>query len=450
MKTSRRLGHGKPKRAGRTLKSLKSKPTSPTPRDHSRHQSRNIFDRDNKLSSLFSSQTESTPDPSTRRTNRLPYADEDEGFPNRGDSSPPLDIRKKRRSITPPSQFQDSLEYDLRRNSPPGDLSNDFFNVSKPKKAAKSKKSSKKSSSQTSQERLNNQLRSPLKGQNDPLNNRDVHRTQSQGARRMSYNSRGRRVSSMGNGFEGEPHQDVPVSEYHKHLDKSIPESDRMRQLLIWNLKAELDKEESDHRAKQDQMSPETQTVNSIAKTINDELIQSLKDYSLSIDWNEGSSQKLDSVLLPNPKNKTNLENIKKYTLELNALKSEKQEWEQAYQQLTSLIDTVATPQDTEAFVGTIESQNLQNELNPTFANVEQNYQDIHQNLTKVTTDVESLYFSVRQMSELAERIENRGKSDLENQISKLLAKSLPQPHEKLVESKDILQAICLRANTKK
>ncbi|KAG5416721.1 hypothetical protein I9W82_005685 [Candida metapsilosis] len=443
MKTSKRLGNGKPRRGTRASKTHKSKSTSPTPRDSnlSHHHPRNIFARDNKLSSLFSSQTESTPDPSTRRTN-LPYKDDDEGIFER-DSSPPLDIRRKRRSLTPPGQLKE-LTYDLSKESPPGELSHDFFNISKPKNSKKKKKSA----SQASQERLKSQLQSPLKGHNDVLD-RGSQRDHSHGARRISYNSRGRRVSSMGNGFEGEPHQDVPVSEYYKHLDTSIPESDRMRQLLIWNLKAELDKEENDMKAKQGQISSDSQTVNNIAKTINDELIQSLKDYSISMDWKEGSSQRVDSVLLPNPKNKTNLENIKKYSSELNALKSEKREWELAYQRLTSLIDTVATPSETEAFANSLSNENVQSELalDPNFVHVERNYLDIHQNLSKVETDVESLFFSARQMNELTEKINSRGQDELQNDISNLLTKSLPKSHpEKPVDSKDILRAICLRA----
>lgn len=454
MKTSRRLGNGKPRRGGRTSKTHKFKSASPTPRDQDLlHHSRSIFARDNKLSSLFSSQTESTPDPSTRRNNQLPDADEDERLFER-DSSPPLDIRRKRRLITPPSQFQDRLANDLR-DSPPGDLSNDFFNILKPKNTSKIRKLLKNSQShKTSRERLKSQLKSPLKGHNEVLTDRNVHREPSQSARRMSYNSRGRRVSSIGNGFEGEPHHDVPVSEYYKHLDKSISASDRMRQLLIWNLKAELDKEENHLRSRQDQMSTEKHTVNNIAKTINDELIQLLKDYAISTDWNEGSLHKTDSVLLPNPKNKTNLENIKKYSSELNALKREKQEWELVYQRLTSLIDTVASPKETDAFAANFENPNIQSEfsLDPNFVNVERNYLDIHENLTKVETDIDLLYFSARQMEQLTENIDSKGKEKLRKDISSLLTISLPksQPNQKPSDSKDILRAICLRANTKR
>ncbi|KAI5956661.1 hypothetical protein CANMA_004498 [Candida margitis] len=450
MKTSRRLGAGKPRR-GRTSKSSKPKPTSPTPRDHNLpHHSRSIFARDNKLSSLFSSQSESTPDPTTRRSNQLPYADEDEVFFER-DSSPPLDIRRKRRSITPPSQFQNELAYDSRKQS--DSLYNDMFYLSKPKSSTKSRKQSTRNSHKTSQERLKSQLQSPLKGHNEILPRNDVQKSNSQGTRRLSYNSRGRRVSSMGNGFEGEPHQDVPVSEYYKHLDKSIPESDRMRQLLIWNLKAELDKEENDLRNKSDQVSTENHTINNIAKTINDELIQSLKDYSISTDWKEGDSRKTDSVLLPNPKNKENLRNIRKYSTELTALKREKQEWESAYLRLTSLIDTMA--KETEGFAKDFEKVYSPSEasVDPTFVNMEQNYLDVRENLKRVAADVESLSFAAQRMGHLAEMMNNEGKEELRQDISNLLKKSLPksspQPSQKPSEAKDILRAICLCANAK-
>lgn len=458
MKTSRRLGNGKPRR-GHASKTKKSRSTSPAPSTGAPRtrdllqRSRNIFARDNKLSTLFSSQTESTPDPTTRRANQLPYAEEDESFFER-DSSPPLDIRRKKRLTTPPSQFQQESGYSTR-DSPPENLSDDFFNILKPKTANKVRKLKSSSKHKTSQERLKGQLQSPLKGHNEFATRGDSNREHSQSTRRLSYNSRGRRVSSMGNGFEGEPHQDVPVSEYYKHLDKSIPESDRMRQLLIWNLKTELDKEENELRSDQRLLSAENQTVHNIAKTLTDELIQLLKGYSISTDWKDSSPHKTDSVLLPNPKNKTNLENIRKYTKELHALKSEKHEWESAYQRLTSLIDTVATEQDIEDFASNFKNQNIPRDLSldPSFANVERNFLDIHQNLSKVQSDVDMLYFSGRQMERLTESINKNGKEDLLKEISKLLAKSLPkpmpQPDEKLTETKDLLRAICFYANTK-
>ncbi|KAG7095816.1 hypothetical protein E1B28_006515 [Marasmius oreades] len=65
---------------------------------------------------------------------------------------------------------------------------------------------------------------------------RDSSEKQGQGHRRKSSVSRGKRISASFevSGSFAEPHKSVTHKSFYKHIDVDLPESERLRQLLIW------------------------------------------------------------------------------------------------------------------------------------------------------------------------------------------------------------------------
>ncbi|ODV96629.1 hypothetical protein PACTADRAFT_48460 [Pachysolen tannophilus NRRL Y-2460] len=175
---------------------------------------------------------------------------------------------------------------------------------------------------------------------------------------RSSLSNRGKRVSSIGNGFVAVPHNDVSAEEFYKHFDQSLPEPYKMRQLLIWCSKRLLNQENANLKQRKSQASAEEVTMFNIAKVIKEELIRDLVDGRMNTSWwnrktdeeeegnrngnnnNDKTDMSNRSVkLLPNMQNVSNLENIKIYENRLKELKKEKEDWLRAYNDIISNVD---------------------------------------------------------------------------------------------------------------
>lgn len=163
---------------------------------------------------------------------------------------------------------------------------------------------------------------------NSPPNKRKrTNKTQKD--RRSSYNNRGKRILSIGNGLVGLPHDDVSAKDYYKLLDTSLPEPHRMKQLILWCL----------NKVNQPIDTNEDKTAINIAKVIKDELLQDLKDGKITTSWyNKSTENSQDDsivtnkeILLPNKLNNTTKENIEHFKQELNKLKQEKLEWQRLF-----------------------------------------------------------------------------------------------------------------------
>lgn len=160
------------------------------------------------------------------------------------------------------------------------------------------------------------------------------------GRRRSSYHNRGKRVLSIGNGYMGVPHEDVPTRDFYKLVDSSLPEPQRMRQLLIWCLNRNLDLEERENKTVFESGSTEDQTVINIAKVIKEELLQDLITGNISTSWyNKEDSEEgdlnfllLKDVILPNPLNISNEENMEIFKKKLNSIIHEKEDWITSYE----------------------------------------------------------------------------------------------------------------------
>ncbi|GME71649.1 unnamed protein product [Ambrosiozyma monospora] len=183
--------------------------------------------------------------------------------------------------------------------------------------------------------------------------------------RRSSLSNRGKRLSSIGNGFVAEPHHDIPVDQLYKHFEPGLPDPHKMRQLLIWCVKRttfrDLDPASSvngngNGKANgigKKQKKKKNDVALKIAEVIRDDLIRELADGKISTSWwgeqdvdidnelkqlvngsqgSQGSSSQHHSSqtpirIKPNPANVENKKYLDQYTAKLAELNKERQMW---------------------------------------------------------------------------------------------------------------------------
>lgn len=185
-----------------------------------------------------------------------------------------------------------------------------------------------------------------LNGDDDQLFNTDEDPIKAS-KRRTSYNHRGNRVLSIGNGFVAKPHSEVSEKEYYKLLNTLAPEPSQMRQLLVWCFKKLEQEKEID--------SGESETAKGIAKVIKKELLNDLIDGTISTSWysrRDDVEQALSGkrIIRPNPLNESNRENVEIFTRKLHQLEAEKQTWRKAFASSVKLLEglEVEPVQDTQ------------------------------------------------------------------------------------------------------
>lgn len=120
----------------------------------------------------------------------------------------------------------------------------------------------------------------------------------SSSSRRSSLANRGKRTSSIGNGFKAVPHPDVKPEVFHKHLNTDAPEPHRMRQLLIWSFRRLLEQQEEAYsRLKVDpNLSTEDKTALRIARLIQEELANDLSEGRIDTSWWNKDWDKLKKI----------------------------------------------------------------------------------------------------------------------------------------------------------
>ncbi|EEQ37313.1 putative kinetochore protein [Clavispora lusitaniae] len=167
--------------------------------------------------------------------------------------------------------------------------------------------------------------------------------------RRTSYNNRGKRVSSVGNGYEGKPHSEVPESEYYKMLDSDMPEPSRMRQLLVWCFRKKLESD-NDGEGGSDGVSD---TARGISKIIKQELLDDLVDGAISTSWYSRGQQSDTEVsgkriIRPNPLNESNKESMEIFTRKLRQLEGEQDTWRHAFERSVEPLKNLVVRSDGE------------------------------------------------------------------------------------------------------
>lgn len=281
------------------------------------------------------------------------------------------------------------------------------------------------------------------------LEDSDTARTRNQKApnaknkRRASYHNRGKRVLSIGNGFVGVPHEDVPTSDYYKLLDTSLPEPHRMKQLLIWSFKKKLDQEEKLSRSKSKSETTEDQTIINIAKVIKEEVLRDLIEGQISISWynrDDNEDETNDNMLtnkevtLPNPLNITNEENIEIFTKKLKSLKQERSQWESSFNRSTShipnlKIDANQNEADLQDYCQIrSETQDNSVDFNSTVLNnslaekINDNYNNVNENIPHdVETSTDKLYDVSYRLSQARDLIAKLQSDKLNDKVSSLV-----------------------------
>jgi kinetochore protein Mis13/DSN1 len=143
--------------------------------------------------------------------------------------------------------------------------------------------------------------------------------------RRSSLGLRGRRASSLGNGFTAIPHPEIDPSNYIKHISAELPDPQRMKQLLAWCARRVAD----DFSKNKNPSSSRTE-LNSIqlAEEIQKDLIQNIINSQIDLSWyrrqNESSKE---SDLLPNPQNLENATKIDRYRENLDNIDHQISQW---------------------------------------------------------------------------------------------------------------------------
>ncbi|KAG7910645.1 hypothetical protein KL907_001536 [Ogataea polymorpha] len=147
--------------------------------------------------------------------------------------------------------------------------------------------------------------------------------------RRSSLSNRGKRLSSVGNGFIAEPDREIPVEELYKHVSQDLPDPHKMRQLMVWCAKRGASK------APRKKIS----TAESIANVIEDELIRDIADGKINTSWwlaeddvdegDHGSNANLNKpiIVLPNKANQENMHTLELYEKKLAELNKEEAQW---------------------------------------------------------------------------------------------------------------------------
>ncbi|KAL8672368.1 MAG: hypothetical protein Q9168_003164 [Polycauliona sp. 1 TL-2023] len=153
--------------------------------------------------------------------------------------------------------------------------------------------------------------------------NQEMRRGVENGSRRSSLGQRGRRASSLIDSGKSDalPHDEVDSVDFYKHIESSLTEPRRMKQLLTWcGTRALGDKPSStqkDFNARQ------------AAREIQQLLLKDFSAKSEMSDWfNRKETTPPPQQPKPNPKNVSNEKRIQELEQELAKLQNERHTWE--------------------------------------------------------------------------------------------------------------------------
>ncbi|KAF3169534.1 hypothetical protein TWF217_003176 [Orbilia oligospora] len=152
---------------------------------------------------------------------------------------------------------------------------------------------------------------------------RNKEMREAKGHRRSSLGLRGRRASSLSNGFIAAPHPDVLPNDFYKHLDPEMIETQRMQQLLAWCSKCALSEKRARGRDAQS-------NARAAARVIEEDILADLTEKKLNVNWwdaSEETESTADVPKKPNPKNEDHKRKIEALEKQLEQLNCEKKAW---------------------------------------------------------------------------------------------------------------------------
>lgn len=166
--------------------------------------------------------------------------------------------------------------------------------------------------------------------------------------RRSSLGNRGKRASSIGNGFMAVPHSAVNPKDYYKHLDTDLPEPHKMKQLLLWSLKRVMEKQEKQFEKIKlnPAVSAEDRTAFKIARYIQEEIVRDVTDGRINTGWwnRPEDSDFNETVKKPNVQNVTNQKNYEAFEKRHNELLKEREQWLKKLEEVRKTASLLSAP----------------------------------------------------------------------------------------------------------
>lgn len=150
-----------------------------------------------------------------------------------------------------------------------------------------------------------------------------------------NHDNRGRRISSLGNGFEGEPHADVDAQNFYKHFEPGLPEPHKARLLLAWSGKRAMMNHKTRmvrESAPQGLSETDETTARRIVRVIMEDIIRDMKDGKVNTSWYnrpepDGDDHSNSRFTKPNAQNIANAEKLALFKKRLAAQQAEIKEW---------------------------------------------------------------------------------------------------------------------------
>ncbi|KAG0199355.1 hypothetical protein BGX28_007362 [Mortierella sp. GBA30] len=139
------------------------------------------------------------------------------------------------------------------------------------------------------------------------------------GSRRSSFAMRGKRASSIGNGFSAMPHPSVDPKNFFRHISADESAPIRMKQLMAWCARKCIDTQRS-----------KSQTALRIAKQVEEDALGMLIAGEFSVSW---YSRPLDSEPIrtapkkPHQQNVENQRKLRECEAQIAKLRKEDEEW---------------------------------------------------------------------------------------------------------------------------
>lgn len=270
-------------------------------------------------------------------------------------------------------------------------------------------------------------------------------------ARRASYSNRGKRMLSVGNGYEAKPHSEVPEAEYYKVLDPDMPEPSRMRQLLVWCFRKKLERD-GDTGSGSD-------TARGISKIINQELLADLVDGDISTSWySRGATDGVPVVgkriVRPNPLNEANRESLEVFLRKLRQLEQEHATWHRAFDhsvQPLNLLAVNAHAEPTGALAAYLDKPDTRSMVEEVLQ--ERMVKQMERSQRAVQTAVEEdigpavdrLYHVLHRMKQAVELVERLGRERLSSQVAHVVRRYMDRAHavaDKPLLNKELLRGI--------
>ncbi|KAI8602416.1 kinetochore-associated protein Dsn1/Mis13, partial [Dissophora ornata] len=145
--------------------------------------------------------------------------------------------------------------------------------------------------------------------------NRDIRNA----SRRSSFNLRGKRASSIGNGFAALPHPSIDPKSFFRHIAAEEPPPVRMKQLMAWCARKTIDSQRSN-----------SQSALKIAKLIEEETLAMLIAGKFSVSWYSRPLDMEPIRVVPKKPHQQNVENTRKLReceAQIAKLRKEDEEW---------------------------------------------------------------------------------------------------------------------------